>query len=99
MVEAYLELGLTHQERREHNQALDVYQRAIEAVPNDYRAYFQVGVALKESKDYLGAEKMLRRAAELTTDDPGIHRLLAAVVALNLVHSHREFSGDSRVNV
>jgi len=45
---------------------------------------------LKESKDYIQAEKMLRRASELAPEDISVHRLLGAVVALNLVHNRRE---------
>ncbi|MCK5313731.1 MAG: tetratricopeptide repeat protein, partial [Anaerolineales bacterium] len=90
MADIYLELGQTHEERRQHDQALNIYQQAIAAIPNDYRAYYQTGIALKESKDYQGAEKMLRQAAELAPNEPGIHRMLAAVVALNLVHNFRE---------
>ena len=94
LVEAYLELGGAYQERREHNQAINTLQQAIKVAPDDYRAFHQIGLALKESKDYLGAEAMLRRAAGLAPQDPAIHRLLAAVVALNLVHNRREASRD-----
>jgi tetratricopeptide (TPR) repeat protein len=90
MVEPYLELGRTHLERRQHVQALQIFQQAIEAVPGDPRPYYQAGMALKESKDYLAAEKMLRRAAEIAPNDLGIHRLLGAVIALNLVHNRQE---------
>ncbi|MCK4900367.1 MAG: tetratricopeptide repeat protein, partial [Anaerolineales bacterium] len=90
MADIYLELGQTHEERRQHDRALNIYQQAIAAIPNDYRAYYQTGIALKESKDYQGAEKMLRQAAELAPNEPSIHRMLAAVVALNLVHNFRE---------
>jgi len=37
---------------------------------------------------------MLRRAAELAPDDLAIHRQLAALVALNLVHNRRPVSLD-----
>jgi tetratricopeptide (TPR) repeat protein len=90
MVEAYLEIGHVHQERRQHNQALNAYRQAITVAPHDHRPYYLIGLALKESKDYLGAEKMLRRAADLAPNDVSIHRLLGAVVALNLVHNRRE---------
>lgn len=89
-LETYLELGCAHQERRQIGQALSVYQQAIRVAPNDYRAYHQTGLALKESKDYLGAEAMLRRAAELAPNEVSIHRMLGAVVALNLVHNRRQ---------
>ena len=98
LVEAYLDLGQTHQERRQHNLAMTVYQQAIQVAPQDHRAYYLVGLAMKESKDYLGAEKMLRRATELAPDDLAIHRMLAAVVALNLVHSQSDPLRDIRMN-
>lgn len=90
VADIYLELGKTHEERREYDQAMNTYQQAINAIPNDYRAYYQIGVTLKECKDYQGAEKMLRKAAELAPNEPSIHRMLAAVVALNLVHNYRD---------
>ena len=95
LVEAYLEIGHVHQERRQHNQALNAFRQAIAVAPRDHRPYYLIGQALKESKDYLGAEKMLRRASELSPDDVSIHRLLGAVVALNLVHNRREPTRDA----
>jgi tetratricopeptide (TPR) repeat protein len=89
-IEPYLELGRVHQQRRQHNQALKAFTQAIDAAPNDARPYYHAGVALKESKDYIQAEKMLRRASELAPEDISVHRLLGAVVALNLVHNRRE---------
>jgi tetratricopeptide (TPR) repeat protein len=89
-LEAYLELGLTHQDRRQQGLALKVYQQAMQIASNDYRPYYQAGLALKESKDYMGAESMLRRAAQLAPNDVSIHRLLGAVVALNLVHNRHQ---------
>jgi hypothetical protein len=37
---------------------------------------------------------MLRRAAELAPEDITIHRQLAALVALNLVHNRQPVSSD-----
>ncbi|MGW8249538.1 MAG: tetratricopeptide repeat protein, partial [Anaerolineales bacterium] len=91
-VEPYLELGHVHQQRRQHSQALQAFTQAIEAAPADSRPYYHAGLALKESKDYLEAERMLRKASELAPDDVSIHRLLGAVVALNLVHNRRQSS-------
>lgn len=93
-LESYLELGSAQQERRQHAQALKTYQKAIAVDPLDYRPYYQSGLALKEGRDYQGAEKMLRYAANLAPDDLIIHRQLAAIVALNLVHNHRPSSVD-----
>jgi tetratricopeptide (TPR) repeat protein len=89
-VEPYLELGKVHQNRRQHAQAIDTFNQAISAAPNDPRPYYHAGVALKDSKDYLQAEKMLRKASELSPEDVSVHRLLGAVVALNLVHNRHE---------
>jgi Flp pilus assembly protein TadD len=44
---------------------------------------------LKDNKDYVAAEAMLRRAAQLAPNEVSVHRLLGAVVALNLVHNRR----------
>ncbi len=89
-LEAYLQLGNTYQKRRQHAKALIVYQQAISVAEKDHRPYYQAGIVLKESKDYLGAESMLRRAAKLAPDDVSIHRMLGAVVALNLVHNRSQ---------
>lgn len=88
-VEPYLELGQALQSRRQHQQALEVFQKAIQVAPDDPRPYYQASTVLKAGKDYLGAETLLRRAASLAPDDVSIHRLLGAVVALNLVHNRR----------
>ena len=91
-LEVYLELGHTHEERRQYPQAVKSYQKAIAIDPASAQAYYLAGQALKESKDYVNAEAMLRRAAELSPNDASVHRLLAAVVALNLVHNRRQAS-------
>jgi len=88
-LETYLELGRAYHDRREYKQALKVYQKAIGFSENDYRLYYQAGLVLKDSKDYLAAEKMLRRAVQLAPNEVNVHRLLGAVVALNLVHNRR----------
>ena len=88
-LDAYLELGRVYQERREYQQALKVFQKAINLAGGDYRPYYQAGLVLKDSKDYMAAEAMLRRSAQLAPNEVSVHRLLGAVVALNLVHNHR----------
>jgi hypothetical protein len=44
---------------------------------------------MKEIKDNQSAEGMLTRASALAPNELSIHRLLAAVVALNLIHNRR----------
>ncbi len=60
-MEAYLELGLTYQDRREVGNAIQTYHKAIAMVSNDPRPYLQAAAAYKESRDYRNAEFMLRR--------------------------------------
>lgn len=88
-LEAYLDLGSTYMERRQHNYALQVFNQAVALTRDDYRPYFHAGLALKELKDYQAAEEMLNRASQLAPNEIGIHRLLTAVVALNLIHNRR----------
>jgi tetratricopeptide (TPR) repeat protein len=95
LLDAYLELGQAHQERREYQAALKVYQSAIAVAPGDFHPYFQAGLVLKDNKEYLAAEKMLRRASQLAPNDVGVHRLLGAVMALNLVHNRHMASPDA----
>lgn len=95
-LEALLELGRVYQEQRAHNQALKTYLRAVDLAPQDYRPYYQVGYALKEAKDYVKAEEMLRQAARLAPDELSVHRLLGAVVALNLVHNRHSPVAQTR---
>jgi tetratricopeptide (TPR) repeat protein len=92
LIEAYLELGRAHQDRRQQAVALQIYNQASRVDPKDPRPYYHAGLALKESKDYLGAESMLRRSAELAPSDLNIHRQLGAIVALNLVHNRKRRS-------
>ena len=89
-VEAYLELGQVYQQRREHAEAIEVYQQAMAVAPDDHRPYYLAALALRDAKDYEGAEQLLRRAAELAPNDVNIRRQLGAVIALNLVHHSQE---------
>ena len=89
-IEAYLELGQTYLERREHEAALKVYQRAIQAVPKDPRGYFKAAVIYKDSKDYIAAEAMLQQAAKMDPDNIHVRRQLISVMALNLIHKSQE---------
>ena len=47
---------------------------------------------LRDGKDYLSAETMLRKATELAPDDVNIRRQLGAVITLNLIHNSQEAS-------
>ena len=88
--EPYLELGQTHLDRRQFPEALEVYYQAIAIMPQSPLAYYRAGLILKECKDYVNAEHMLRQAAKLAPEDLAIQRQLGVVVALNLVHNRKQ---------
>jgi tetratricopeptide (TPR) repeat protein len=90
LAKAYQDLGETYQERREYLQALQVYEEGIKFLPKDHHLYFSAALVMREVKNYVGAETMLRRASELAPDDINIRRQLGAVIALNLVHNPQE---------
>lgn len=83
---AYLELAETHHLRRESHLAVETLRKAIAVSPNFIPAYSRTGELLMESKDYSGAEALLKRASTLAPQDPDIRRQLGAVIAMNLVH-------------
>ncbi len=93
-IEKYLALGKVQQASRQHLQALETYKKAISINPDNPQPYLQAGLVLKECRDYQGAENMLRRAAELAPQDRFIHRQLAALIALNLVHNPQSISKE-----
>ena len=97
-LDPYLDLGQAQQERRQYRQALQTYKQAIAIAPYDPRPYFQAGLALKDGKSYVEAESMLRRAASLAPKDVTIRRQLAAVVALNLIHSAQRQPAPARAS-
>ncbi len=96
--EAYLELGQAYLSRRQSQEALEIYQQGITAAPSDAQLYFHAGQLLKDRKEYIEAELLLRKASELAPDDIKIHRLLGAVVAINLVHNSRTNRPNVRIS-
>jgi len=91
-VDAYIELGKTYQDRRDLEKAIEIYQKGSQADASDPRPYYHAGMALKERKDYPGAEAMLKQAKKYAPDDPNIVRQLGMVTALNLINNLREAS-------
>jgi len=49
-------------------------------------------MALKECRDYRGAEAMLKQAKALAPEDPEIIRQLGVITAMNLINNLRETS-------
>jgi tetratricopeptide (TPR) repeat protein len=89
-LEAHLEIGEAHYQRREHQQALEYFTQAATIAPNNPVPHKMAGIILKECKDYVGAEVMLRRAVTLAPKDLYIQRQLGAVIALTLIHKPKE---------
>jgi tetratricopeptide (TPR) repeat protein len=90
LIEAYIELGKTYQDRRDLEQAIKVFQKGAKVNIADPRPYYHAGMALKDCKDYAGAEAMLKQAKKYAPDDPIIIRQLGVITALNLVNNLRE---------
>jgi len=90
LVEAYLELGKTYHERRELDKAIEIYEKGSQVNKSDSRPYYYAGLALKDIKDYFGAELMFKQAKKYSPDDNNIIRQLGVVTALNLVNNLRE---------
>jgi len=90
LIEAYIELGKTYQERRDLEKAITTFQKGSLANASDPRPYYFAGMALKECKDYSGAEAMLKQAKRYSPDDPNINRQLGVITALNLINNLRE---------
>lgn len=84
--QAYLELGCIHHDRRQYDQALESFLKAIEIDPDEPLAYYHAGRVLKDLKEFNRAENMLRQASKLAPNDLRIHRQLGVLVTLNLVH-------------
>ena len=92
LVEAYIELGKTYQDRRNLEEAIKVFKKGAEADPTDHRPYYYAGLALKECKDYAGAEAMLQQAKHNAPNDPDIIRQLGVITAMNLINHLRKSS-------
>jgi tetratricopeptide (TPR) repeat protein len=90
LIEAYIELGKTYQERRDLDKAIEIFEKGSQANKSDPRPYYYAGLALKDIKDYPGAELMLKQAKKYSPDDTNIIRQLGVVTALNLVNNLRE---------
>jgi tetratricopeptide (TPR) repeat protein len=89
-IEAYLEISNTLLARREIARALQYLEKAIQVSSNDPRPYLQAGLLLKEAKDYIGAEAMLKHASTLAPQDPNIKRHLAGVIAMAIIHQNEQ---------
>lgn len=92
LVEAYIELGKTYQDRHNMEEAIKVFQQGAKVNASDPRPYYFAGLALKECKDYTNAEAMLRQAKKYSPDDANVIRQLGVITALNLINNLREAS-------
>ena len=63
----------------EYNQAISVYEKAIELNPEYYEAYNNLGVALGKNEQYEEAEKVLKQVIKLQPDFVEGHYNLAII--------------------
>jgi len=90
-VEAYLEMGLTYQDRREISNAIQTYhKRDCHGQQRSTTLPAMQQLLTRKDRDYRNAEFMLRQASQLSPSDQNIRRQLAAVVALNIVNNLQE---------
>ena len=63
----------------EYNQAISVYEKAIELNPEYYEAYNNLGVTLGKNEQYEEAEKVLKQAIKLQPEFVEGHYNLAII--------------------
>ncbi len=90
LVDAYIELGKSYQDRNDLEEAIKIFQMATKVDASDPRPYYHAGLALKARKDYSGAEVMLKQAKKYSPTDANIIRQLGVISALNLINNLRE---------
>jgi tetratricopeptide (TPR) repeat protein len=90
VLDYYLTLCELYQKRREYQQAVSICQKATIAIPSAIEPYIIASQILKDGKDYLGSEQMIRKAQEIDPDNLAIRRQLGAIIALNMVMSSQE---------
>ena len=78
---AYYNIGLIYIEENKYEDAENVFKKAVEENPNDYRVYVKLGMIALKKGDYLSAYGDYQKAADLIegyysvvqTDGPEIY--------------------------
>jgi pentatricopeptide repeat protein len=81
LARVYLNLG-------EPERAIEIWRRMTDIFPNDYRAYYQLGISYFERSDYEQAEHYLSRAVALNA------QLSQAVLKLEQLREKQDRSPD-----
>lgn len=68
-VPAYLGLARLYQALEDPERALAVYQKGVQALPREASLWYEMGMLQARQKDFAGAEKGLRAAADLDPDN------------------------------
>ena len=89
-LDSYIDLGKVYLDRRDYSNASSIFSIAMKQFPDNPLPFYHAGIALKENKDYIQAEKMLRKATELAPTDVSIQRMHGSLVVLNLIHNRRD---------
>jgi tetratricopeptide (TPR) repeat protein len=66
------QMGHLHEQRGDHEQAMNWYRRMIEAVPEDTRGYVYLGAVLANLGRLCAAEEIHRAATECCDEKKGL---------------------------
>ena len=80
LTEVYNNLGVVASRRGKHN-AIDYFQRAVQADPNDSDYHFNLGVALYRSGDGAAASRQLRDVLSRKPNDAEARQLLETIAS------------------
>ncbi len=88
--ERYLDACEIYFYRREVIKALEVIERGMRTINNDWRLYQKAGKIYWEMKEYIKAEIMLKQAYEMNPSDQQLKRQLNTLTAMNIIHQNQE---------
>lgn len=75
-VDAYKNLAIVYVKNKEPQKAIEVAQRALDYVTDDYTVYYIAGTACMALKDFEGALKFLEKALELNPEHSQLYNNL-----------------------
>ena len=72
-------MGLMHYQRAEYEAAVDALLRALQAIPDDARTHYRLGLAYAGGEEPEAALRALARAVYLGIQDPGVRARLEGI--------------------
>ena len=86
---AYLALGSTLNANGSHGDAIPPLKQSVVIIPNDWRPYYQLSIALAKLQNYPASLQNFERAHRLVAKDPPYFHPLKAVILLGF-NNHSE---------